>query len=148
MPDAIAAAEFYEEVLGFRVSDWILVPGMGRLGAFMHCNTRHHSFAFFANPQPRKLIHHVMMEYTSIDDVGSGYDIALERELDAYRAEIEEVGVGTILQEAGGIIEAPDGRPLRAPLDTTSPIAWMGYANPTLARTVRPVLRRLMKKHF
>jgi 2,3-dihydroxybiphenyl 1,2-dioxygenase len=81
VPDAIAAAEFYEEVLGFGVSDWVLVPGMGRLGAFMHCNTRHHSFAFFANPQPRKLIHHVMMEYTSIDDVGSAYDLALERDL-------------------------------------------------------------------
>ncbi len=76
VPDAIAAAEFYEEVLGFGVSDWVLVPGMGRLGAFMHCNTRHHSLAFFANPQPRKLIHHVMMEYTSIDDVGSAYDLA------------------------------------------------------------------------
>jgi len=46
------------------------------------------------------------------------------------------------------VVEQPDGRPLDAPLDTTSPIAWMGYANPTLARTVRPVLQRLMKQHF
>ena len=45
-------------------------------------------------------------------------------------------------------MQAPDGQPLRVPLDTTSPIAWMGYANPTLARTVRPVLRRLMRKYF
>ena len=75
VPDPIAAAEFYEQVLGFGVSDWVLVPGMGRLGAFMHCNTRHHSFAFFANPQPRKKIHHMMMEYTSIDDVGTAYDL-------------------------------------------------------------------------
>jgi 2,3-dihydroxybiphenyl 1,2-dioxygenase len=81
VPDPIAAAEFYEQVLGFGVSDWVLVPGMGRLGAFMHCNTRHHSFAFFANPEPRKKIHHIMMEYTSIDDVGTGYDICLERDL-------------------------------------------------------------------
>jgi 2,3-dihydroxybiphenyl 1,2-dioxygenase len=79
--DPLAAAEFYESVLGFGVSDWILVPGLGRIGAFMHCNTRHHSLAFFANPGPRKKVHHVMMEYTSIDDVGSGYDICLEREL-------------------------------------------------------------------
>jgi 2,3-dihydroxybiphenyl 1,2-dioxygenase len=79
--DPVAAAEFYEQVLGFSVSDWIIVPGIGRIGAFMHCNTRHHSLAFFGNPQPRKRVHHVMMEYTSIDDVGSAYDIALEREL-------------------------------------------------------------------
>ena len=53
-----------------------------------------------------------------------------------------------IAREAGCLIEAPDGRPLRAPLDTTTPVAWMGYANATLARTVRPVLRRLMARHF
>ena len=76
-----AAARFYSEVLGFGVSDWIVVPGMGRIGAFMHCNTRHHSFAFFGNPQPRNKVHHVMMEHLSIDDVGTGYDICLNREL-------------------------------------------------------------------
>ncbi len=81
VPDPEAAARFYEEVLGFGMSDWIIVPGMGRLGAFMHCNTRHHSLAFFANPQPRKKVHHVMMEHLALDDVGSGYDIALQREL-------------------------------------------------------------------
>jgi 2,3-dihydroxybiphenyl 1,2-dioxygenase len=81
VPDPVAAAEFYSEVLGFGVSDWVLVPGMGRLGAFMHCNTRHHSLAFFANPEPRKKVHHVMMEYTSIDDVGTAYDLCLERKL-------------------------------------------------------------------
>ena len=71
--DLDAAAELLRtRCSGFGVSDWIVVPGMGRLGAFMHCNTRHHSLAFFANPQPRKKIHHVMMEYTSIDDVGTG----------------------------------------------------------------------------
>jgi hypothetical protein len=37
---------------------------------------------------------------------------------------------------------------LQAPLDTVSPVAWMGYANPVLARAVRPVLRRLMKEFF
>ena len=59
-----------------------------------------------------------------------------------------DICTALILQEAGGIVEAPDGKPLPAPLDTTSPIAWMGYANPTLARTVRPVLRRLIRKYF
>ena len=59
-----------------------------------------------------------------------------------------DICTALILQEAGGIVEAPDGKPLHAPLNTTSPIAWMGYANPALARTVRPVLRRLMRKYF
>jgi fructose-1,6-bisphosphatase/inositol monophosphatase family enzyme len=53
-----------------------------------------------------------------------------------------------ILREAGALIEAPDGRPLRAPLDTTTPVSWIGYANAALARQVRPVLRRLMTKHL
>ena len=51
-----------------------------------------------------------------------------------------------LLREAGGIVEAPLGGPLRTPLDTTTPVAWMGYANATLARQVRPVLRRLIGK--
>jgi len=59
-----------------------------------------------------------------------------------------DICTALILQEAGGIVEAPDGKPLRAPLDTTAPIAWMGYANPKLAKTVRPVLKRLLKKYF
>jgi fructose-1,6-bisphosphatase/inositol monophosphatase family enzyme len=50
-----------------------------------------------------------------------------------------------ILEEAGGVVETPDGRPLRAPLDTTSPVAWVGYANSTLARHIRPALRRAIK---
>jgi fructose-1,6-bisphosphatase/inositol monophosphatase family enzyme len=51
-----------------------------------------------------------------------------------------------ILREAGGIVEAPDGKPLRDRLDTTSPVSWIGYANETLAAQVRPVLRRLLKR--
>jgi len=53
-----------------------------------------------------------------------------------------------LLQEAGGIVETPDGRPLRAPLDTTSAVTWMGYANPAIARMVRPVLRRVLRRHL
>jgi fructose-1,6-bisphosphatase/inositol monophosphatase family enzyme len=53
-----------------------------------------------------------------------------------------------ILREAGGVVEAPLGGRLRAPLDTTSPVAWIGYANASLARRVRPVLRRLIREHL
>lgn len=57
-----------------------------------------------------------------------------------------DICTALLLEAGGGIIEAPDGRPLRAPLDTTSPVAWVGYANPTLARLARPVLRRVLKE--
>lgn len=79
--DPRAAARFYEEVLGFAVSDWVVIPGVGPIGVFMHCNGRHHSLAMFANPAASRRVHHVMMEHVSIDDVGTGYDVCLEREL-------------------------------------------------------------------
>ena len=47
-----------------------------------------------------------------------------------------------------GLIEAPGGGALRYPLDTTTPVAWMGYANAKLARIVRPALRRVMAEFF
>lgn len=59
-----------------------------------------------------------------------------------------DICIELILREAGGIVEAPEGGPLRAPLDTTSPVAWMGYANAKLARQVRPVLRRLITQRL
>lgn len=59
-----------------------------------------------------------------------------------------DICTALIADEAGCIIEAPDGRPLRAPLDTTTCVTWVGYANATLARQVRPILRRLMRRYF
>jgi fructose-1,6-bisphosphatase/inositol monophosphatase family enzyme len=59
-----------------------------------------------------------------------------------------DVCAALVATEAGVVIESPDGSPLDAPLDTTSAVAWMGYANETLARQVRPILRRLLKKYF
>jgi hypothetical protein len=58
-----------------------------------------------------------------------------------------DICTALILQEAGGVIEMPGGKPLRAPLDTTTPVTWMGYANPTLAKKIRPILKRLLKEH-
>jgi fructose-1,6-bisphosphatase/inositol monophosphatase family enzyme len=55
-----------------------------------------------------------------------------------------DVCCALIAQEAGCVIESPDGRPLRAPLDTTTPVAWAGYANRVLARRLRPALRRVL----
>lgn len=53
-----------------------------------------------------------------------------------------------LFEEAGGIIEGPDGAPLDVPLDTISPVAWMGYANSKLADQVRPLLKTLTEKYF
>lgn len=50
-----------------------------------------------------------------------------------------------LLREAGGVVERPLGGRLRDPLDTTSAVSWVAFANPKLARRVRPVLRRLLK---
>lgn len=57
-----------------------------------------------------------------------------------------DICTALILSEAGGIIEAPTGGRLEAPLDTTTPVAWAAYANPSLARRVRPVLKRLIRE--
>jgi hypothetical protein len=51
-----------------------------------------------------------------------------------------------LLEAAGGVVEGPDGKPLRAPLDTTTPVAWVAYASPALARAIRPALRRALAK--
>ena len=56
-----------------------------------------------------------------------------------------DICTALIAQELGCVVTAPDGRPLRAPLDTTSAVAWVGYANPVLARRIGPKLRRLLK---
>ena len=56
-----------------------------------------------------------------------------------------DICTALIAAEAGCVITAPDGGPLRAPLDTTTPVAWVGYANPQLARRIGPALRRLLR---
>lgn len=55
-----------------------------------------------------------------------------------------DICTALLAEEAGCVVRAPDGRALRAPLDTTSPVAWVGYANRTLARRIGPALRRVL----
>ena len=52
-----------------------------------------------------------------------------------------------IAQEAGVEITDARGGPLDVPLDTTTPVSWIAYANPHLRALVEPVMRRLMRKH-
>jgi fructose-1,6-bisphosphatase/inositol monophosphatase family enzyme len=49
-----------------------------------------------------------------------------------------------LLVEAGGVVTDPWGRPLDAPLDNSSPVAWVGYANGALASLIGPVLAELV----
>ncbi|MBI5771763.1 MAG: inositol monophosphatase [Verrucomicrobia bacterium] len=59
-----------------------------------------------------------------------------------------DICTALIAQEAGCVVERLDGRPLREPLDTTTAVAWIGFANRSLARVVRPVLRRILARHL
>ena len=65
-------APFYVDVLGFRLSDYILRPFKAY---FFHVNPRHHSLAFIDTG--RNGIHHLMIELCYLDDVGQAYDLAL-----------------------------------------------------------------------
>jgi fructose-1,6-bisphosphatase/inositol monophosphatase family enzyme len=63
---------------------------------------------------------------------------------EAHACHPYDVCTALLLEEAGGVVTDPWGGPLDAPLDTTSPIAWAGYANRTLADWIGPVLAELM----
>jgi len=71
---------FYRDLLGFRISDYFLEPFKVY---FLHTNPRHHSLAFVGTG--RSGIHHLMVEFKNLDDVGQGYDLAqLEPDRIAY----------------------------------------------------------------
>ena len=55
-----------------------------------------------------------------------------------------DICTALLAQELGCVITTPDGKPLRVPLDTTSSVAWVGYANAALARRIGPKLRALL----
>ncbi len=63
---------FYEDVLGFRLSDYTTKPFKAY---FFHINPRHHSVAMIETG--KRGVHHLMMELYNLDDVGQGYDMAL-----------------------------------------------------------------------
>jgi 2,3-dihydroxybiphenyl 1,2-dioxygenase len=66
---------FYRDTLGFRLTDYYSHPFIAR---FMHINRRHHSIAFVQSG--KNAVHHIMMELFSFDDVGQGYDLALNED--------------------------------------------------------------------
>jgi 2,3-dihydroxybiphenyl 1,2-dioxygenase len=66
------ALAFYQDLLGFRVSDVISRPFRA---TFLHVNPRHHSLALIESGTAG--LHHLMLELFSLDDVGQGYDLAV-----------------------------------------------------------------------
>jgi fructose-1,6-bisphosphatase/inositol monophosphatase family enzyme len=55
-----------------------------------------------------------------------------------------DVCTALLLEEVGGVVTDPWGRPLAVPLDNVSPVAWVGYANAVLAARIGPVLAELV----
>ncbi len=52
-----------------------------------------------------------------------------------------------IAREAGIIVCQANGLPINAPLDVTSPVSWVAFANPMLAASVLPALQAALKHH-
>lgn len=57
-----------------------------------------------------------------------------------------DVCTSMLLTELGGVVTDPWGEPLDAPLDTTSPVAWVGYANEVIATRISPILAALVEE--
>lgn len=75
------SVDFYRQVLGLRVSDYIKGPIAGTdihldLTFFHAATGRHHSLATVELPMPKK-IHHFMVQATDMNDVGLAYDRCL-----------------------------------------------------------------------
>ncbi|MBO0801175.1 MAG: hypothetical protein J2P31_20340, partial [Blastocatellia bacterium] len=58
-----------------------------------------------------------------------------------------DICTSLIAEEAGVEISDGYGRRLDAPLDTTSDVSWIGYANKKIRAEVEPVLLRLLAKY-
>lgn len=63
-PDPAKLAKWYEEVLGFKLSDWI-----GQFMVFLRCNSAHHRLAILPGPPA---LNHVAFDVSSIDELMRG----------------------------------------------------------------------------
>lgn len=63
-PDHKGAVEFFVDVLGFKVSDWL-----GDFMGFLRCNSAHHRIAFLPGPP---CLNHVAYDVPTIDDMMRG----------------------------------------------------------------------------
>lgn len=69
-PNPEATVEWYVEHLGFRVSDVLKLPGLGKFMWFLRCNPLHHSFAVARGPHAS--LHHISFEMRGIDEYMRG----------------------------------------------------------------------------
>jgi fructose-1,6-bisphosphatase/inositol monophosphatase family enzyme len=53
----------------------------------------------------------------------------------------------SIAQAAGCVVTAPDGRPLDPPLDLSTNVAFVGFANQRLAQRLQPLLTEALRRH-
>lgn len=63
---------------------------------------------------------------------------------DAFACHPYDICTAMLLEEAGGVVTDAHGAPLDVPLDTTTPVAWAGYANAELAARIGPILAELV----
>lgn len=73
VPDLARADAFFSGVLGFRLSDRIVIDGKLQI-RFYHVNGRHHTLAIGEVPGVTGL-QHLMLEVGSLDDVGNALDL-------------------------------------------------------------------------
>ena len=78
-----ASRRFYEEGLGFKLSDTITMgtPPQALELTFLHCNPRHHTVALAPVPGMPKRLNHIMVQVDSLDEVGRTFDLVRDREI-------------------------------------------------------------------
>ena len=69
-PDLDRTRLWYEQHLGFALSDTLMHPKMGEVMHFMRCNPTHHSIALAKGPHTS--LHHVSFEMRGIDEYMRG----------------------------------------------------------------------------
>jgi catechol 2,3-dioxygenase-like lactoylglutathione lyase family enzyme len=74
-PDLQKTIDFYANVLGFKISDWI-----GDYFVFMRCNPDHHSVNFFKGEHAR--LHHIAFELADWNQMKTALDLLAKRKLD------------------------------------------------------------------
>jgi 2,3-dihydroxybiphenyl 1,2-dioxygenase len=70
-----AMRTFYTELLGFRLTDNIMMSfgGVDIDLEFYYCNTRHHTLALSPMKMPKR-IHHLLLQVLELDDLGRALD--------------------------------------------------------------------------
>lgn len=100
--DGAAYDALYRDILGFRLSDYIDVNA-DLTATFLHCNPRHHSFAFVQNPNRPKGPGHFMVEVDDLDSVGRAW----QQMLDEKAPVIQTLGRHTNDKMISAYVKAP-----------------------------------------